>query len=245
MTTKTAVRTAAEYIAGGAAVAALGYAAYAGSAWVHYGHATRARDPEDQDPLLDGLMPLYDIVERHRVRVNAPAVLTQKVARELEMDSWVVRAIFKGRELMLGSEPAPAAPAGGLLATALSIGWSVLADETAREVILGAATRPWEPNPVFRELHPREFAPFAEPGYVKIAWTLRTDPAGDRASVFRTETRAIATDIDARAKFRPYWAMVSPGVEVIRRAMLLSLKQEAERRVAAPVAAPAAAPETA
>ena len=235
MTTKTVVRTAAGYLVGGAAVAALGYAAYAGSAWVRYGHATRARNPEDQDPLLDGFMPLYDVVERHHVRVNAPAVLTQAVARGLKLDSCVVRAIFRGRELMLGSEPAPIEPAGGLLETALSIGWAVLADNSSREVIFGAATRPWEPNPVFREVHTREFAAFAEPGYVKIAWTLRTDPAADGTCVFRTETRAIATDIDARASFRRYWAMVSPGVEVIRRAMLVSVKQEAERRAAAPV----------
>jgi hypothetical protein len=238
MTTRTAVRTAAGYLAGGAAVAALGYAALAGSAWVRYGHATRARNPEDQDPLLDGFMPLYDVVERHHVRVNAPAALTQAVARQSKLDSCVVRAIFRGRELVLGSEPAPSEPAGGLLEMALAIGWAVLADESSREVILGAATRPWEPNPVFREVHPREFAAFAEPGYVKIAWTLRSDPADDGTCVFRTETRAIATDIDARARFRRYWAMVSPGVEVIRRAMLVSVKQEAERQVAVPVPVP-------
>ena len=48
----------------------------------------------------------------------------------------------------------------------------------------------------------------------------------------------MATDIDARAKFRRYWAVVSPGVALIRRAMLVSLKQEAERRVAPPAPAP-------
>ena len=42
----------------------------------------------------------------------------------------------------------------------------------------------------------------------------------------------MATDIDARAKFRRYWARVSPGVILVRRALLVSLKQEAERRVA-------------
>jgi len=51
-------------------------------------------------------------------------------------------------------------------------------------------------------------------------------------SIFRSETRAIATDADARAKFRRYWALVSPGVLLIRRAMLAPIKAEAERRVA-------------
>jgi hypothetical protein len=245
------MRTSAGFLAGGAALAALGYAALAGAAWTRYGHATRSRNPEDEDPFLDHFMPLYDIVERHHVRVAAPASVTQAAAREMQLrDSWVVRAIFKGRELMLGAgldAPPDAAqtpgvePPPGLLPMALSLGWGVLADKQGREVVLGAVTRPWEPTPEFRDLMPREFAAFSEPGYVKIVWTLRADPAGDGECIFRTETRAMATDIDARAKFRRYWALVSPGVALIRRAMLVSLKQEAERRVApsCPVAGPA------
>jgi hypothetical protein len=74
---------------------------------------------------------------------------------------------------------------------------------------------------------------FDEPGYIKIAWTLRADATSGAESVFRTETRAIATDGTARAKFRRYWSLLSPGIIVIRWAMLQPLKAEAERRVAA------------
>jgi len=94
-------------------------------------------------------------------------------------------------------------------------------------------TKPWEPNPVFRHLRPDDFGPFAEADYVKIAWTLRADPAGDGRSIMRSETRAVATDVAARAKFRRYWSLVSPGVSLIRHAMLGPIKAEAERRVAA------------
>ena len=86
---------------------------------------------------------------------------------------------------------------------------------------------------MFRTLTPDEFAAFREPDYVKIAWTLRADPAGATASVFRTETRAVATDAAARRKFRPYWCFLSPGIILIRRMMLLPLKKEAERRARA------------
>ena len=37
------------------------------------------------------------------------------------------------------------------------------------------------------------------------------------------------TDPDARAKFRLYWAFLSPGVVLIRRAALGMVKKEAER----------------
>jgi hypothetical protein len=238
MTAKTAVRSAAGCFAGGAALAALGYAAYAGAAWTRYGHATRTRRPEEEDGILDRFMPLYDVVERHHVRVAAPAPVALAAAREMDLlESRVVRAIFKGRELMLGAtpdDPGDGEPRG-LLEAALAIGWGVLADQSGREVVLGAITKPWEPDPVFRDLLPGEFAAFGDPGYVKIVWTLRADPVDDRECIFRTETRAMATDIDARMKFRRYWALVSPGVELIRRAMLVSLKREAERRMAPPI----------
>ena len=66
---------------------------------------------------------------------------------------------------------------------------------------------------------------------VKIAWTLRADPIGESSSMFRTETRAVATDSTARARFRQYWSLVSPGVSTIRWLSLRPLKHEAERRV--------------
>jgi hypothetical protein len=62
-------------------------------------------------------------------------------------------------------------------------------------------------------------------------WSLRAEPVGSDRSIFSTETRAIATDRDARVRFRRYWAFVSPGIWLIRRASLGPLKREAERRV--------------
>jgi hypothetical protein len=117
-----------------------------------------------------------------------------------------------------------------LLALTTSIGWGVLAEAPGREVVMGAVTQPWKADVVFRSLPPDQFAAFNEPGYVKIVWTLRADPIGAHASIFRTETRAVATDAFARAKFRRYWAFLSPGIILIRRALLRPLKAEAERR---------------
>ena len=94
---------------------------------------------------------------------------------------------------------------------------------------MGAITQPWAANVVFRPVAPAEFAFYSEPGYVKIAWTLRADSLGEDASVFRTETRVCACDEAARRKFRRYWRFFSPGIKLIRLALLRSLKREAER----------------
>jgi hypothetical protein len=111
-----------------------------------------------------------------------------------------------------------------------SLGWGVLAEIPGREIVVGAATVPWEPNVTFRAIAPHQFATFREPGYVKIAWTLRADPVGPAESIFRTETRAIATEPGARRRFRRYWSLLSPGIIVIRWMSLRPLRTEAERR---------------
>jgi hypothetical protein len=242
MKATTPLRVAAGGIAGAAAAALVGYAACAGTAWARFGHATKARSKDEEDTLLDRFMPLYDVVERHHIHVAATPEITLGVARDMNVfDSQIVRAIFRGRELLLGAPPPPQGVAlpPGLVPAALRLGWGVLSDEAGHEIVLGAVTRPWEPSPSFHDLLPRDFATFAEPEFVKIAWTLRADALADGTSIFRTETRALATDVVARGKFRRYWALVSPGVVLIRRMMLEPVKREAERRAAVAAAAPA------
>jgi hypothetical protein len=212
--------------------AAGAYATYVGTTWLRYGHPPAAK-PEDADPLLNQFMPAYDVAERHHVSVGAPAALTFSTACDIDLQaSPVVRAIFRARELILGSEPDTTPRPRGLLTLTRSLGWSVLAEAPGREVVLGAVTQPWEANVVFRPLAPDAFTTFNEPGYVKIAWTLRVDPTTTTNSVVRSETRAVATDRMARTKFRRYWSLLSPGIIVIRWMMLRPLKVEAERRAA-------------
>ena len=231
MSTKHRIQLGARWLAAGAGLAAGAYATYAGVTWLRYGHPRRARSPHERDDLLDRLMPAYDVVERHHIRVAAPAAITVAAAREMNLlGSPLVRAIVKGRELILGAAPDDRPRPSGLLAHAESLGWRVLAEAPGSEVVVGAVTQPWEPNVTFRGLPSDEFAAFSEPGYVKIAWTLRADPINAAESIFRTETRATATDPASRERFRRYWSVFSPGIIVIRWALLGPLKKEAERR---------------
>jgi len=121
-------------------------------------------------------------------------------------------------------------PPQSLIDEVLSIGWAVLAQEPGREIVLGAVTQPWKSDVKFRALPPDEFATFDEPGFAKIAWTIRAEPLGPTTSRFYTETRVATTDADARKRFRRYWTMVSPGVRLIRRESLRVVRADAERR---------------
>jgi hypothetical protein len=54
--------------------------------------------------------PACEVVERHRIRVSAPAQVTLAVARDQNLlTSPLVRAIFKGRELVLREDRVGAA----------------------------------------------------------------------------------------------------------------------------------------
>jgi hypothetical protein len=221
------------------------YASYAGMTWLRYGRPAAA-NADAADPLLDQFMPIYDVVDRHHIEIDAPAAATFAAASEQDMMSLpIARAIFRAREVLLGADPDTTSRPRGLLAFTKSLGWGVLAEVPDREIVMGAVTQPWFANVVFRSLSPDEFARFNEPDYVKIVWTLRADPTGAARSIFRTETRAVATDAAARAKFRRYWSLLSPGISLIRWASLKPVRQHAEqrfRRVGVPSAGLAARP---
>ncbi|MGE0864422.1 MAG: hypothetical protein AB7P34_11020 [Vicinamibacterales bacterium] len=229
------VRLSSKTVGGGLAIgaglAALGYAGLVAYHRLRYGQEMMAVN--DDSLLLDRFIPKPEVVEHHRVRIAAPADIVMSTARSLELlDSRMIRTIFKLRELALGGQPDERRHPAALLPQMQSIGWVVLAERAGREIVLGAVTRPWEASPVFRSVPAGEFAAFREPGYVKIAWTIRADPAGQNESTFHTETRVATTDEETRKRFQTYWSFVAPGVELIRLAMLRPLKKAAEKSAA-------------
>jgi len=226
-------QSAAKWTAGIAGIGLGAYAAYAAATWLSYGRPSRPRRDGD-DPMLDRLMPTYEVAERYHIRIAAPAEITFAAACDMDlMRSPIIQAIFRTRELVLGAEHARVNSAAGMLQFSKSVGWNVVAEIPEREVVMAAVTQPWNAEVVFHPLSADEFVAFDEPGFVKIAWTLRADPDGDGRSIFRHETRVATTDRAARAKFRDYWAVFSPGIKLIRLLILRPLRAEAERRAAA------------
>ena len=209
------------------------YATYAGLTWYRYGRAEKPTGIPDAE--LDRFMPAYDVVERHQARIKAPPETVWAAIPEMRIqESLFLRALIRIRELMLGGKSPKKELPSELIAQMKVIGWSALSEVPGREIIFGAAAKPWDADPQFRTVSASEFADFRQPGYVKIVWTLRVDPICPDQSVFSTETRAMPTDFVSRAKFRRYWAVVLPGIKVIRRILARSLKIEAERRAARP-----------
>jgi hypothetical protein len=223
------LKTTAGGLALAAGAAAAGYAALVVLNRARYGEP-RAGDATPGDSLLDQFIPQPEVVEHHEIEIDAPAEIVLATAKAFELlNSPVVRAIIRARELVMGGEPDTRPHPDKLLEQMQSIGWVVLAEQAGRELVMGAVTQPWLAAPVFRSISPDKFLSFDEPGFVKIVWTLRADPIDDGRSTFTTETRVCTTDAEARARFRTYWSFVAPGVQLIRVAMLSPLKRAAER----------------
>lgn len=180
--------------------------------------------------LIDRFIPRYDVRERHETSVRAPAAVVLDVARNFNMESIpLVRAIFRLRAKMMGTRVPGAAPQG-LVAETTRLGWGVLYDEPERIFIAGSACQPWLADVVFTSIPASRFAAYAEPDRVKIVWTLEADEAGAGLTRFSSETRVIATDEQARKKFRRYWRVYGFGIVIIRWLMLPAVRRQAERR---------------
>src|SRR5206468_662693 len=132
-TKRSRMRAVLKWKAGALGVAAGAYATYVAVTWLRYGSPAAPR-AGDADPLLDRFMPVYEVAERHHVQVAAPADVTFAAACDQDlMALTIVRAIFKVRELVLGSAADATPRPRGVLALTTALGWGVLADAPGRE----------------------------------------------------------------------------------------------------------------
>ena len=103
-------------------------------------------------------------------------------------------------------------------------------EERGGLVVFGARCQPWLANVTFTALNADDFEAYAEPGQVKIAWTLETEELAPALTRLGQETRAAATDEAARTRFRRYWRWARFGIISIRLLLLPAIRRAAERR---------------
>jgi len=177
---------------------------------------------------LDGFMPSYDVRERHGVTVRAPAPLVYQVARAFDVQSLpLVQALFWLRGRFMGSRPAPRMTRGFIEETR-ALGWECLLERPGELYVSGAACRPWLADVTFEGVPAARFAAFAEPERVKIAWTIECHAQGPALTELASETRALATDGEARRRFLQYWSWARFGIVAIRWLLLPAIRKRAE-----------------
>jgi hypothetical protein len=181
-------------------------------------------------PCLDAFMPRFDVRERFTTIVHAPAPIVLDTACDFDLQRfWLVRLIFRARELVMGASTGLARGRQGILAETLGLGWGLMHRDD-RLVAVGARCQPWRGDVVFTAIPAEQFAGYSEPEQVKILWTLEVDPIGPEETRFSHETRAVATDDSARRRFLSYWRWARFGIVAIRYLMLPAVRRGAEAR---------------
>ena len=178
---------------------------------------------------IERFIPAWDIRTCHETIVQAPASTVFAVAEHFDLQSIpLVKAIFWLRGWILGASKTPPRRPAGLVEETKSLGWGELSRTTGRELVMGAATQPWQADVKFAAVPPRDFLGYAEPDRVKIVWTLEAIPIEPALTLFRSETRVRATDAAARERFLKYWRFARFGIVLMRWLHLPALRRAAE-----------------
>jgi len=173
-------------------------------------------------------LPQPDVVERFSIKIRAPRQTVMNVAYGFRLeDILLVRAIFWLRSIFYRVPYQPMKE--GLVAATRSIGWGTLM-ERPNYLLMGAVCKPWVGQVIFHSVSTSDFANYASPDEVKIAWTLEAEAIESDLTSFSSETRAVGTDEGARRKFAKYWRKFGIGIRMIRWIVLPVIKRTAEKQ---------------
>ena len=113
-------------------------------------------------------------------------------------------------------------------------GWILLAESPGVELVLGQVSCPWKGVAAAGHVPttPEQFSSFDEPGFAKIAASLRVDPRGSDSTILTLETRVALTDDTSRRRFKRYWLVIGPFSSLIRHLALRELATELRRSAA-------------
>jgi hypothetical protein len=196
----------------------------------------------DSELLIDQFLPTYDVGVVHADVYRAAPARCYFVASQLDLfQTPLIRTLIGIRRL---PERVAITVKGRGTTTVLEasrrtfrfrdmvdVGWILLGETPGVELVLGQVSRPWKGAAVSTHVPttPQQFRSFGEPGFAKIATSLRVDPYGNDSSILTMETRVAVTDETSRRRFRRYWVIIGPFSSLIRRMALRQLATEFRR----------------
>jgi hypothetical protein len=197
--------------------------------------------------LLDELMPTFDVVERHSTLVRASPERVYAALRATDLGGSLVPVTLMAlrrlpaaiitlvrsprrmlAELRKGRTSRARRREGLRLADFERAGFRIVAERAPEELVIGLLGRFWTPRGgLCAMVSLDDFRTGPPEGLALAGWnfTVRSERAG--LTMLATETR-VWCSANARARFRAYWLIVRPGSGLIRRAMLRSIRREAE-----------------
>jgi hypothetical protein len=201
--------------------------------------AGAAGEAAESQLLIDQFLPTYDFGVVHADVFRAAPAQCYLVASELDLfQTTLIRTLIGIRGL---PQRVASTLRGRETTTTLEVsrrtfrfkdmadlGWIPLGETPGVEMVLGQVGRPWKGVAVSTQAptRPEQFLSFDEPGFAKIATSLRIDPYGNDSSILTMETRVALTDDKSRRRFKRYWLAIGPFSSLIRRMALRLLATE-------------------
>jgi hypothetical protein len=99
-------------------------------------------------------------------------------------------------------------------------------ENPGREMCVGSIGKFWKSNIEFAPDAQQRFQTFTEPGFGKLAWSLRVDPRVGGGSWITFDLRVGATDDEAWRTFGRYWLLIGQFSHLIRRGLLGALERQ-------------------
>ena len=181
--------------------------------------------------LIDELMPLYDVNERHHTHVRAPAETTYAAVRSFDLShSAIIRTLFRLRELpaVIAARGTFGKGLGLTLDDLLQAGFVLLGDRPPTELALGVVGSFWRPTGGIVRLDADAFSEFDSPGNAKTVWNFTLEELPSGVTRLSTETRVLCLDPVSRRQFLAYWTLIGYFSGLVRREMLRVVRQSAE-----------------
>src|SRR5262249_17752960 len=173
--------------------------------------------------LLDTLLPRFDHRTIHGRPVDAPLDVVARAIRETPLDdARLARALLAVRTFGRSwrRRSAPIAELGDGEAGFIPRG------DTANEVVLGFAGRPWPRGGPALPLDAQGWRDLVPTDVVKVGFSVRCTTAV-YGTLLITETRIVCGP-RARTTFDRYWLVIRPGSDLVRGSLLRAIARQAE-----------------
>jgi hypothetical protein len=190
--------------------------------------------------LLEDLMPVYDVVERHHTTVRAAPATVFAAIKSFDLsESLLTRLLLFVRAVpgwLVAVVKSPSAAVMELRARRAELrladmeraGFKVVAEDAPRELVIGVLGKFWNVRgDRCPEVTAASFAAGPPRSYALAGWNFTVEANGNGGSELRTETRVWCAD-DVRLKFRVYWLVIRPGSGLIRHEILRAIRRNAE-----------------
>jgi hypothetical protein len=197
-------------------------------------------------PLVDELLPVYDVSDTVATTVKASAAATWDALMRVDLLEVGRRKPLVGllsavrvlpemiADLMRGGPRRPGPTRLRLRdLTELPMGqggWVLLGERPGSEIALGLVGKFWLPVIAYRDVAAKDFTAFAEPGFAKTIYALSIQPIDAERSLLTGTMRTATTDETARTWFQRYWTLgVGSGAHLLANGLLEMTRETAEQ----------------